>query len=77
MKLQYRYYQSASFQYTIQLYCDGWFIKSYKVYCDELDDEIDKIEIEGYKLGYTEEEVEIAKQKYEKILNNLIAKEVK
>lgn len=75
MKKQYRFYGTTGFQCVIQLYCDGWLVKSYKVYLDELDDEIDKIESQGYVLGYTEQELESARQRYEEMLNNVIAKE--
>ena len=75
MRLQYRYFEYIGFQCVIQLYCDGWLAKSYKVYLDELDDEIDKIEKQGYKFGYTEQEVENARKRYEEMLSNIIIKE--
>lgn len=75
MKKQYRYHKTAGFQYMLQLYCDGWLVKSYKVYFDELDDEIDKIESQGYVYGYSENELKSARERYEHILNNIIVKE--
>lgn len=74
MKLQYTCYEHTTFQYVIRLWCDGWLVKSYKVWLDELDDEIDKIEKRGYVLGYTRKEVEKAKQRYEEMLDNIILK---
>lgn len=56
----------------IRLYCDGWLVKSYKVWVDELEDEIDKIEKQGYVLGCTEYEVEMARKQYEDMLDNII-----
>ena len=72
MKLQYRYIDVGGFQYIIRLYCDGWLVKSYKVYSIELDDEIEKIENEGYTYGYTEDELNEARAYYERVLDNVI-----
>ena len=72
MKLQYRYYESFGFKYVIQLYRDGQLVESYKVYSIDLDDEIDKLESQGYVYGYTEDEVNKAKERYERMLNNII-----
>ena len=74
MKLQYRYFEHVGFKYIIRLYCDGWLVKSYKVYLDELDDEIDKIEKQGYTYGYTEDELDKARAYYENVLDNVIRK---
>lgn len=75
MKLQYRYIDVGGFQYIIRLYCDGWLVKSYKVYLDKLDDEIEKIENEGYTYGYTESELDEARARYEKVLDNVIRRD--
>lgn len=72
MRLQYRYCEYIGFQYIIHLYCDGWLVKSYKVYSIELDDEIEKIENEGYTYGYTEDELDEARAHYERVLDNVI-----
>lgn len=74
MRLQYRYYEYTGFQYIIHLYCDGYLVKSYKVYSIELDDEIEKIENEGYTYGYTEDELDEARAHYEKVSDNVIRK---
>lgn len=74
MKLQYRYIDVGGFQYIVRLYCDGWLVKSYKIYLDELDDEVEKIENEGYAYGYTEDELDKAREQYERILDNVIRK---
>lgn len=74
MRLQYRYIDVGGFQYIIRLYCDGWLVKSYKVYLDELDDEIEKIERKGYTYGFTESELDEARARYEKVLDNVIRK---
>lgn len=74
MRLQYRYFEYIGFRYIVRLYCDGWLVKSYKVWLDELDDEIDKIESEGYTYGYTEDELDKARAHYENVLDNVIRK---
>ena len=76
MKLQYRYWERAFLKYMIWLYCDGWLVKSYEVWIDELDDELGKLEEKGYKYGYTEEEVNEAKEQYEMMLKNIIKKDL-
>ena len=75
MKLQYTCSEHTTFQYIIRLWCDGWLVKSYKVYLDELNDEIDKIKSQGYVYGYSENELKSARERYEHILNNIIVKE--
>lgn len=73
MNRQYRYYETTSFRYNIELYHDGKFIKVYKVWFgDELDNEIDRLEEQGYTYGFTEEEVEEARCRYERLLKNKI-----
>lgn len=72
MKLQYRYYESPGFKYTIKLYCDGQLTEYYEVYTIDMSDEIDKLEAQGYVYGYTEEQVRKAKEKYERMLDNII-----
>lgn len=72
MRLQYRYIDVGGFQYVIRLYCDGWLVKSYKIYLDKLDDEIEKIESDGYTYGFTESELDEARARYEKVLDNVI-----
>ena len=74
IKLQYRYV-GIGLQYLIRLYCNGWVTKSYKVYADEIDDELARLESEGYSHGYTPEEVNVAREEYEIKLKNIIQKE--
>ncbi len=75
MKLQYRYIDAGGFRYIIRLYCDGWLVKSYKIWLDELDNEIEKIENQGYTYGYTEDELDRARAHYKNVLDNVIKKE--
>lgn len=72
MKKQYRYGEGSSFKYIITLYHDGELVDIRELWLDELDDEIDKLEEQGYVHGYTREEVEKAKQTYERMLKNII-----
>ena len=73
MKRQYRYYETKTFRYNIELYHDGKFIESYMVWFgDELDNEIARLEEQGYTYGFTEEEVEEALCQCEKIIKNKI-----
>lgn len=72
MRKQYRYCNTATWKYEIDIYHDGKLVENRSVWIDELDDEVDKLEEQGYTYGYTKKEVEEAKQKYESILENLI-----
>lgn len=72
MKLQYRCIEYMGFQYLIKLYHDGCLVKSYKTYLDRVNDEIERLEKKGYSRGYTQEEVDKAKERYEKRLQNVI-----
>jgi hypothetical protein len=72
MRLQYTYDECSWWKYRLELYHDGRLFKSYNVSCDELEDEIDKIEGQGYNFGFTQKEVEEAKKIYEKRLKDRI-----
>ena len=72
MKRQYRYIESYGFKYIFQLYHDGELVESHTVYLDKLQDAIDAFEADGYTYGYTEQEVEKAKERYERMLRNKI-----
>lgn len=73
MKKQYRYYETLSFRYAVEIYHDGERVDTYKRWQDELLDEINKLKEQGYTYGFTEEEVETAKCQYERILKNKIS----
>lgn len=74
MKKQYCYYETTSFLYNIELYHDGVYDCTRKVWLDELDTELDFLESEGYTRGFTESEVDEAKRTYEIRLKNMICK---
>ena len=72
MKLQYRQIDIGGFKYKITLYHDGKVVDKRYVWIDDLEDEVDKLEAQGYTFGYTKEEVERARKLYEDKLNNII-----
>lgn len=57
MKKQYCYYETTSFLYNIELYNDGVYDCTHRVWLDELDTELDFLESEGYTRGFTKSEV--------------------
>ena len=72
MKKQYRCVVDTWPTSCLDVYHDGKLIHSQRYYFDNLDEVTDKLEAEGYTYGYTKEEVEEAKKKYEKMLKNII-----
>ena len=72
MKLQYKIIEVYGFKYVIKLYQDGKIINSYEVWVDEVEDEREKLEEQGYTYGYTSKEVEEIKEIYERMLANII-----
>lgn len=74
MKKQYRYQEKrlGSFKYAVYLYHNDKLIETKEVYLDELDDLIDTLEEQGYSYGFTKAEVENARLKYERMLENII-----
>ncbi len=71
MKQQYKYIISGASCY-IKLYHNGELFSSYKVWCDEAIDEIEKLEKHGYVRGYSKEEVKRQELKYLTMINNII-----
>lgn len=72
MKKQYRCLESYGFKYIIQLYHDGEFVKTHTVYLDKLEEAKEAFEASGYTYGYTEQEVKRARERYIKMLKNII-----
>lgn len=76
MRLQYRLFDTFN-AYNITLYHDGKIFKSYKVYKsnDEAFEEVERLKEIVYTYGFTKEEVEKQKEKYERMLNNMIVED--
>ena len=72
MKKQYRYIKTTCFKVRLYTYHNGELVDSKEMWLDEADKEMAKLELDGYIYGYTQEEVEEAKKKYEEMLKNII-----
>lgn len=72
MKKQYTFREISAFKTEIILYHNGYPIIEKILWDDEAYGYIEKIEEEGYKIGYHKEDAEKAKQRYENIVANLI-----
>lgn len=72
MKKQYNLKMNSEFKRTLNVYHDGNLIESKSYYLDEIDNEINKLESDGYIYGYTQEEIATAKRHYERMLRNMI-----
>ena len=72
MKKQYDYYECRWPNYEIVLYHDGVKVGVERKGLLVLDEYLGLLENEGYTLGYTEEDVEKARKKWEYIYKNRI-----
>jgi hypothetical protein len=68
MRKQYVVKKASSFQDWITTYHDGVKIQNDKVWLDDYNDFTDKLEADGYERAYTKEEVQEAKEAYERLL---------
>lgn len=72
MKKQYRYIKTTLLRVHLDIYHDGELVGSKEMWLDEADNEMTKLKLDGYIYGYTQEEVEEAKNRYEEMLENII-----
>lgn len=68
MRKQYVVSAGSNFRVWITTYHDGMKIQNDKVWLDDYNDFTDKLEAEGYERAYTKEEVQEAKEDYERML---------
>ncbi len=72
MKKQYDYYECRWPSYEIILYHDGVKVGVERKDLLKLDEYLAELESEGYTLGYTEEDIEKARERWEHIYENRI-----
>ena len=72
MRRQYRIIEPIGFKWIIQLYHDGKLVEFYKVYVDEVESIEESLLAKGYTYGYTKQEIEKVKKRYEEMLENII-----
>lgn len=72
MRMQYKICAATSFKYYIFVYHDGEYVMSYEVWLDKLDEEVNKLENQGYMRGFSKKEVENAYRQYELMKENII-----
>lgn len=77
MRKQYVVKKASSFQDWITTYHNGVKIQNDKVWLDDYGDFTDKLEADGYERAYTKEEVQEAKEEYERLLARQLVEEVK
>lgn len=78
MKKQYRVIDTDRVEWTIEIYHDGELVATEKFYdADEFDERFDELKKAGYEQGYLPEEVQQAKEVYEKKLAKVIEPEPK
>lgn len=72
MRMQYKICAATSFKYYIFVYHDGEYVMSYEVWLDKLDEEVNKLENQGYVRGFSKKEIENAYRQYELMKENII-----
>lgn len=72
MKKQFKRQDWTFGKSIVYVYHDGELVDSKNLWNDECEAEIDKLEENGYTYGYTKDEVEAAKRRYERMLKNII-----
>lgn len=72
MRKQYTFHEYAWGCYVIELYHDGVMTQTIKKDRADVDKYIDKLESQGYTVGYTEHEVLEARKRWEHIYENRI-----
>lgn len=72
MKKQYDYYECRWPNYEIVLYHDGEKVGVERVSLLERDKHIEELEHQGYTQGYTNDDVEKARKRYEHMYENRI-----
>ena len=72
MRKQYNYADYIFGKKILYIYHDGKLVETKELWIDDFFDEVDKLEYDGYVLGYTKELVEEAKRQYERMLANII-----
>ena len=77
MRKQYTVKKASSFQDWITTYHDGVKIRNDKVWLDDYADFTDNLEADGYERAYTKEEVQEAKEEYERLLAQQLVEEIK
>ena len=72
MRKQYRHKDSTFGKKTLYVYHDGMLAEIKELYIDEFLDAEEELKSNGYTYGYTDTEVEIAKNRYNRMLANII-----
>ncbi len=77
MRKQYVVSKGPTFRVWITTYHDGVKNRMDKVWLDDFDDFTRKLEKDGYERAYTREEVQEAKEEYERLLARQLMEEVR
>jgi hypothetical protein len=67
MRKQYVVKEGPTFRVWISTYHDGVPMQEDKIWLDDYDDFITKLESEGYERAYTKKEIQEAKEEYERL----------
>ena len=72
MKKQYTVAKKSVYKMYVYLYHDDALIKTDEVWMGEVDEYIEKIELEGYVRGYTQEAFKAIEEKYHEAVQKYI-----
>lgn len=72
MNKQYNLQSDGVYKSVLKIYHDGKLVETKNGWMDDIADEVDKLEEDGYIYGYTEEEVKTAERRYKRMLKYMI-----
>ena len=76
MLKQYRCEEAGWFKQNIYIYHDGELIETKTIPFTESENTISQLESDGYKLGYTQDEINEEKKRFNHMKNNMISKNI-
>lgn len=75
MKKQYTIHESLFYRTTIRIYLDGKLAETFYKQKDEAEDFIKGLEVMGYTLAFTKEEIDKIKEQYEYMIDKVLVEE--
>jgi hypothetical protein len=75
MKKQYTVHEGLFYRTTIRIYLDGKLVETFYKWKDEAEEFIKNLEVMGYTLAFTKEEIDKTKEQYEYMIDKVLVEE--